>query len=215
MYQARRPRSTSVALSTSFNEELLNNRVHRGSQLSYKDRKDTAFSTTCVPALISPPHYADADIGKALLDYDPILFKCSTTPTEASEHEERKRGSRRKTGGKSSESQTLKRVNSQSDVVLMDTNHKHLAKFATTAKEDLKSSQTAPVGLTHKPKVGLEMTTLSVPPTEVIPSLVKTSEATWGQDCQNKPSSLLRTEAECLDKTYSEETKAGKQTESG
>ncbi|KAG7322115.1 hypothetical protein KOW79_014973 [Hemibagrus wyckioides] len=219
MYQARRPRSTSVALSTSFNEELLNNRVHRGSQLSYKGRKDTAFSTTCVPALISPPHYADADIGKASLDYDPILFKCSTTPTEVSVHEERKRGSRRKTGGNSSESETLKRVTytGQSGVVSMDTNHKHSAKFATTvtAKEDMKSSQTAPVGLTHKPEVGLEMTTLSVPPTEVIPSLVKTSEATWGQDCQNKPSSLLRTEAECLDKTYSEEAKALKQTESG
>ncbi|KAK3531528.1 hypothetical protein QTP70_024912, partial [Hemibagrus guttatus] len=222
MYQAGRPRSTSVALSTSFNEELLNNRVHRGSQLSYKDRKGTALSTTCVPALISPPPYADADIGKASLDYDPILFQCSTTPTEASVYEERKRGSRRKTGGNSSESETLKRVTStgQSDAVStvpVDTNHKYSAKFATTvtAKEDLKSCQTASVGLTHKPEVGLEMKTLSVPPTEVISPLVKASEATWGQDCQNKPSSLLRTEAESLDKTYSEETKAVKQTESG
>ncbi|GAA6097960.1 rho GTPase-activating protein 32 isoform X1 [Tachysurus ichikawai] len=206
MYQARRPRSTSVALSASFNEELLNNRDHRGSQLSYKDRKDTALSTTCVPALISPPHYSDADIGKASPDYDSILFQRSTTPTEASVSEGRKRGSRRKTGGNSSESETLKKVTSTgpSDAisnVSEDTNHKHSVpvKFATTiiAKEVLKSTQTSPVGLTHKPELGLEIKT----PTEVISPLVKSSEATRGQDCQNKPSSLLRTEAESLDKT--------------
>lgn len=223
MYQARRPRSTSVALSTSFNEELLNNRVHRDSHSSHKNRKDTALSTTCVPALISTPHSADADIGKASLDFDPISFQCSTTPTEASMSEERKRGSRRKTGGSSSESETLKKVTltRPSDVIPTisgDTSHKHpvSAKFAPTitGKEELKSSQTAPVGLTQKPEV-LEMKTLSVPPTEMLSPLVKPSEITWGQDCQNKPSSLLRTEAEVLDETRSEETKPVKQKESG
>ncbi|KAB5550251.1 hypothetical protein PHYPO_G00051650 [Pangasianodon hypophthalmus] len=224
MYQARRPRSTSVALSTSFNEELLNSRVHRDSQLSHKDSKDTALSTTCVPALISTPHSADADIGKASLDFDPISFQCSTTPIEASVFEERKRGSRRKTGGSSSESETLKKVTPTrpSDViptVSEDTNYKHSmsAKFPTTiiAKEELKSSLTAPVGLTQKPEVALEMRTLSVPPTEVLSPLVKPSESTWGQDCQNKPSSSLQTEAESLDETHSEETRPVKQTESG
>ncbi|XP_060799788.1 rho GTPase-activating protein 32 isoform X3 [Neoarius graeffei] len=224
MYKARRPRSTSVALSTSFNEELLNNRVHRDSQLSHKDRKDTALFTTCVPVLISTPHSADADIGKASRDFDPVSFQCSSTPIEASASEERKRGSRRKTGGSSSESETLKKVTptGPSDAIPTaseDTNHKHSmsAKFATTitAKENLKSSQTVPVGLIQKPEVALEMKTLSVPPAEVISPLVKSSESNWGQDCQNKPSSLLQTEAESLDETHSEETRAVKQTESG
>ncbi|XP_017347073.2 rho GTPase-activating protein 32 isoform X2 [Ictalurus punctatus] len=223
MYQARRPRSTSVALSTSFNEELLNNRVHRDSLLSHKERKDTALSTTCVPALISAPHSADADIGKASLDFDPISFQCSTTPIDASMSEERKRGSRRKTGGSSCESETLKKVTptGPSDAiptVSEDTNHKHSmsAKFATTvtAKEDRTSSQTAPVGLSHKPEVALEMKTLSVPPTEVVSPQVMPSDSTLGQDCQSKPS-LLRTEAESLDETPSEETRPVKQTESG
>lgn len=223
MYQARRPRSTSVALSTSFNEELLNNRVHRDSLLSHKERKDTALSTTCVPALISAPHSADADIGKASLDFDPISFQCSTTPIDASMSEERKRGSRRKTGGSSCESETLKKVTptGPSDAiptVSEDTNHKHSmsAKFATTvtAKEDRTSSQTAPVGLSHKPEVALEMKTLSVSPTEVVSPQVMPSDSTLGQDCQSKPS-LLRTEAESLDETPSEETRPVKQTESG
>lgn len=224
MYQARRPRSTSVALSTSFNEELLNNRVHRDPQLSHKDRKETALSTTCVPALISTPHSADADIGKASLDFDPISFECSTTPVEASVSEERKRGSRRKTGGSSSESETLKKVTptGPSDAILTvseDTTHKHSvsAKFPTTitVKEELKSSQTVPVGLSQKPEVALEMKTLSVPPTKVMSPLVKPSELTWGRDCQKKPSSVLRTEAENLDETQSEEAKPVKQTASG
>lgn len=224
MYQARRPRSTSVAMSTSFNEELLNKRVHKDLQLSQKDRKDTALSTTCVPALISTPHSADADIGKASLDFDPILFQCSTTPTEASVSEERKRGSRWKAGGSSSESETFKKAipKGTSDAILTvseDAKLKHLvtAKFATTitVKEELKPAQTVPVGLTQKPEIALEMKTLSVPPTEVIPSLVKPSESTWRQDCQNKPSSSPQTEAASLDETQSEETRAVKQTESG
>ncbi|KAM9469560.1 rho GTPase-activating protein 32 isoform 2-T3 [Clarias gariepinus] len=222
MYQARRPRSTSVAMSTSFNEELLNKRVHKDLQLSQKDRKDTALSTTCVPALISTPHSADADIGKASLDFDPILFQCSTTPTEASVSEERKIGSRWKAGGSSSESETFKKAipKGTSDAILTvseDAKLKHLvtAKFATTitVKEELKPAQT--VGLTQKPEIALEMKTLSVPPTEVIPSLVKPSESTWRQDCQNKPSSSPQTEAASLDETHSEETRAVKQTESG
>lgn len=226
MYQARRPRSTSVALSTSFNEVLLNNRVYGDSQLSHKDRKDTALSPTCVPALISTPHSADADIGKASLDFDPFSFQWSTTetPLEAFLSEERKRGSRRKTGGSSSESETLKKVTptGPSDAiptVSEGTNHKHTisAKFAKTitVKEELKSSQAAPLGLARKPEVALEMKTLSVPPTEVISPQVRPSELTWGQECQKKPSSLLRTETESLDETHSEETRPMKQIESG
>lgn len=222
VYQARRLRSTSVALSTSFNEELLNNRTYRDSQLCHKDRKDTALSTTCVPALISTPHSADADIGKASLDFDPISFQCSTI--EASVSEERKRDSRRRTGGGPSESETLEKVipTGPSDAIPTvsgDTNHKYTmsAKFATTStvKETLKSSQTASVRLTQKPEVALEMKTLSVPPTEVISPLLKPSELTWGQNYQNHSSSLLQTEAESLDKTDSEETRPVKQTESG
>lgn len=224
-YQARRPRSTSVALSTSFNEELLNNRVRRDPQLSHKDRKDTALSTTCVPALISSsPHSADADIGKASPDFDPILFQCSTTPIEASVSEERKRGSRRKTGGSSSELETLKKVapTGPSDAILTvseDTTHKHSmsTKIITsiTVKGELKSSKTTPVGLTQKPEVTLEMKTLPVPPNEVRSPLVKPSELTWGQDCQKKLSSAFRTEGENLDETHDEETKTVKQKESG
>ncbi|TSQ58031.1 Rho GTPase-activating protein 32 [Bagarius yarrelli] len=213
MYQARRPRSTSVALSTSFNEELLNNRVYRGIQSSHKDRKDTALSITCVPALISAPHYAEADI-----DFEPISFQCNTTPIEAVVSEEKKRGSRRKTVDSSSESETLIKVPADAiPLVSEDKNNKLLmsAKFATTVttKEDLMSSQTATVGPTQKPEVALERKTLSVPPTEVTSALVKTSETTLGQH-QNKPPLLLRTEAECLE-SYTEETRPVKQTESG
>lgn len=224
MYQARRPRSTSVALSTSFNEELLYNRVRRDPQLSHKDRKDTALSATCVPALKSTQHSADADIGKASLDFDPILFQCSSTAIEASVSEERKRGSRRKTGGSSSGSETLKKVTptGPSDAILAvseDTTYKHSksTKIVTnvTVKEELKSSRTTPMGLTQKPEVALEMETLSVPPNEVMSPLVKPNELTWGQDCQKKLLSAFQTEDENLDKTQHEETKAVKQTEAG
>ncbi|KAI5098823.1 rho GTPase-activating protein 32 isoform X1, partial [Silurus meridionalis] len=219
MYQARRLRSTSVALSTSFNEELLN-RDHRDSQLRNKERKDIALSTTCVPALISTPHSADADIGKASQDFDPISFHCGSAPIEASVTEERKRGSRRKTGGSTGESETLKKVTptGPSDAiptVLEDTNNKHSmpAKFRTaiTAKDELKSSQIVPVGLIHNPD-DFEMKNMSVPSTEVIPPLGKPNDSTWAQNSVNKP--LIRTEAESIDEAHTEETRPVKQTES-
>lgn len=86
MYRPRRPRSSSDALSASFNGELLDSRLHCNSydNLDPTEDSDVDDGPICVPALISPPRSAGEDvdlsppdIGMATLDFDPMSFQCS------------------------------------------------------------------------------------------------------------------------------------------
>lgn len=86
MYRPRRPRSSSDALSASFNGELLDSRLHCNSydNLDPTEDSDADDGPICVPALISPPRSAGEDvdlsppdIGMATLDFDPMSFQCS------------------------------------------------------------------------------------------------------------------------------------------
>lgn len=86
VYRPRRPRSSSDALSASFNGELLDSRLHCNSydNLEPTEDSDADDGPICVPALISPPRSAGEDvdlsppdIGMATLDFDPMSFQCS------------------------------------------------------------------------------------------------------------------------------------------
>ena len=90
MYRPRRPRSSSDALSASFNGELLDSRQHFNSynNLDATEDSDRDDGPICVPALISPPRSAGEDvelsppdIGMATLDFDPMSFQCSLPDT--------------------------------------------------------------------------------------------------------------------------------------
>lgn len=90
MYRPRRPRSSSDALSASFNGELLDSRQHCNSydNLDATEDSDADDGPICVPALISPPRSAGEDvdlsppdIGMASLDFDPMSFQCSLPDT--------------------------------------------------------------------------------------------------------------------------------------
>lgn len=90
MYRPRRPRSSSDALSASFNGELLDSRLHCNSydNLEPTEDSDVDEGPICVPALISPPRSAGEDvdlsppdIGMATLDFDPMSFQCSLPDT--------------------------------------------------------------------------------------------------------------------------------------
>lgn len=90
VYRPRRPRSSSDALSASFNGELLDSRLHCNSydNLEPTEDSDGDDGPICVPALISPPRSAGEDvdlsppdIGMATLDFDPMSFQCSLPDT--------------------------------------------------------------------------------------------------------------------------------------
>ncbi|XP_071316708.1 rho GTPase-activating protein 32 isoform X3 [Trachinotus anak] len=90
VYRPRRPRSSSDALSASFNGELLDSRQHCNSydNLNATEDSDGDDGPICVPALISPPRLAGEDvdlsppdIGMASLDFDPMSFQCSLPDT--------------------------------------------------------------------------------------------------------------------------------------
>ncbi|XP_047462595.1 rho GTPase-activating protein 32 isoform X3 [Mugil cephalus] len=90
VYRPRRPRSSSDALSASFNGELLESRQHCNSydNLDATEDSDGDDGPICVPALISPPRSAGEDvdlsppdIGMASLDFDPMSFQCSLPDT--------------------------------------------------------------------------------------------------------------------------------------
>ncbi|XP_054481625.1 rho GTPase-activating protein 32 isoform X2 [Anoplopoma fimbria] len=90
VYRPRRPRSSSDALSASFNGELLDSRQHCNSydNLGAAEESDGDDGPICVPALISPPRSAGEDvdlsppdIGMASLDFDPMSFQCSVPDT--------------------------------------------------------------------------------------------------------------------------------------
>ncbi|XP_049597590.1 rho GTPase-activating protein 32 isoform X2 [Syngnathus scovelli] len=88
VYRPRRPRSSSDALSASFNGDLLDGRQHCNSydNLGAAEDSDGDDGPICVPALISPPRSAGEDvdlsppdIGMASLDFDPMSFQCSSS----------------------------------------------------------------------------------------------------------------------------------------
>nr|XP_020469159.1 rho GTPase-activating protein 32-like isoform X2 [Monopterus albus] len=90
VYRPRRPRSSSDALSASFNGELLDSRQHCNSydNVDATEDSDGDDGPICVPALISPPRSASEDvdlsppdIGMASLDFDPMSFQCSLPNT--------------------------------------------------------------------------------------------------------------------------------------
>ncbi|XP_037126357.1 rho GTPase-activating protein 32 isoform X2 [Syngnathus acus] len=88
VYRPRRPRSSSDALSASFNGDLSDGRQHCNSfdNLGAAEDSDGDDGPICVPALISPPRSAGEDvdlsppdIGMASLDFDPMSFQCSSS----------------------------------------------------------------------------------------------------------------------------------------
>lgn len=95
VYRPRRPRSSSDALSASFNGELLDSRQNCNSydNLDATEESDGDDGPICVPALISPPRSAGEDvdlsppdIGMATLDFDPMSFQCSLPDTSYTFH---------------------------------------------------------------------------------------------------------------------------------
>lgn len=86
MYRPQRPRSSSDALSASFNGELLDSQqlCSTYDHLDAAEDSDGDDGPICVPALISPPRSAGEDVdfsppdtGMASLDFDPMSFQCS------------------------------------------------------------------------------------------------------------------------------------------
>nr|XP_056716443.1 rho GTPase-activating protein 32 [Euleptes europaea] len=90
LFRPRRPRSSSDALSTSFNGELLGNmnRCNSYDNLPHDQESDGEEGHIHVPALISPRSAEDVDlsppeIGVASLDFDPMSFQCSPPKAES------------------------------------------------------------------------------------------------------------------------------------
>uniref|UniRef100_A0A8C7WC61 Rho GTPase-activating protein 32 n=1 Tax=Oncorhynchus mykiss TaxID=8022 RepID=A0A8C7WC61_ONCMY len=82
VYRPRRPRSSSDALSASFNGDLLDS--HTRQHCNSDDNLAQSHSGGATRALISPPRSAGEDvdlsppdIGMASLDFDPMSFQCS------------------------------------------------------------------------------------------------------------------------------------------
>ncbi|NXC52218.1 RHG32 protein, partial [Aleadryas rufinucha] len=89
LFRPRRPRSSSDALSASFNGELLGNmnRCNSYDNLPHDD-SDGDEGLIHVPALVSPRSSEDVDlsppdIGVASLDFDPMSFQCSPPQAES------------------------------------------------------------------------------------------------------------------------------------
>uniref|UniRef100_A0ABM5EPR4 Rho GTPase-activating protein 32 isoform X2 n=1 Tax=Pogona vitticeps TaxID=103695 RepID=A0ABM5EPR4_9SAUR len=90
LFRPRRPRSSSDALSASFNGELLGNmnRCNSYDNLPHDHESDGDEGHLHVPALISPKSSEDVDlsppeIGVASLDFDPMSFQCSPPKAES------------------------------------------------------------------------------------------------------------------------------------
>ncbi|XP_075765356.1 rho GTPase-activating protein 32 isoform X4 [Pelodiscus sinensis] len=90
LFRPRRPRSSSDALSASFNGELLGtmNRCNSYDNLPHDHESDGDEGLIHVPALISPRSAEDVDlsppeIGVASLDFDPMSFQCSPPKAES------------------------------------------------------------------------------------------------------------------------------------
>ncbi|XP_062817020.1 rho GTPase-activating protein 32 isoform X1 [Anolis carolinensis] len=90
LFRPRRPRSSSDALSASFNGDLLGNmnRCNSYDNLPHGHGNDGEEGHIHVPALISPRSSEDVDlsppeIGVASLDFDPMSFQCSPPKAES------------------------------------------------------------------------------------------------------------------------------------
>uniref|UniRef100_A0A8D0G213 Rho GTPase activating protein 32 n=1 Tax=Sphenodon punctatus TaxID=8508 RepID=A0A8D0G213_SPHPU len=90
LFRPRRPRSSSDALSASFNGDLLGNvnRCNSYDNLPHNNDSDGDEGLIHVPALMSPRSAEDVDlsppeIGVASLDFDPMSFQCSPPQAES------------------------------------------------------------------------------------------------------------------------------------
>uniref|UniRef100_A0A8D1W7C8 Rho GTPase-activating protein 32 n=1 Tax=Sus scrofa TaxID=9823 RepID=A0A8D1W7C8_PIG len=87
LFRPRRPRSSSDALSASFNGEMLGNRCNSYDNLPHDNESEEDVGLLHIPALVSP-HSAEEvdlsppDIGVASLDFDPMSFQCSPPKAE-------------------------------------------------------------------------------------------------------------------------------------
>lgn len=84
LYRPRRPRSSSDALSASYNGDLLEscNRCNSYDNLPHDQDSDGDEGLIHVPAMLSSRSHEDEDlsppdIGVASLDFDPMSFQCS------------------------------------------------------------------------------------------------------------------------------------------
>ncbi|KAG1967224.1 rho GTPase-activating protein [Pimephales promelas] len=204
IYRPRRPLSTSDALSISINEELLDSRLTGDSRSSLKDNiKDTVSSSSCVPALISPPHpAAEAEfISMASLDIDPLAFQ-STQLVDPTASERKKRGSRKKAGGSLIESEPLDKVTSPSqppDLIPLHSegaNHKLNEVPATSTNLGVGTSKTGQEG-TAKSSVA-NSSTVSCP-SDIMSLVKKPSVSTRGGEGHQRSASFCKTENKSVD----------------
>uniref|UniRef100_A0A672KHD7 Rho GTPase-activating protein 32 n=1 Tax=Sinocyclocheilus grahami TaxID=75366 RepID=A0A672KHD7_SINGR len=199
IYHPRRPLSTSDALSISFNEELLDSRLTGDSRSSLKHhKKGTVSSSSCVPALISPPHpAADAEfIGIASL-VDPLAFQ-STQLVDPTVPESKKRGSRKKAGRSHTESETSDKVTSPSqppDLIPLcseDANHKPFEVPVTLNNLKLGTSKTGHES-TAKSSVA-KSSTVSCP-SDIMSLMKKPSVSTKGGEGHQHSASFCKAES--------------------
>lgn len=207
MYQSRRPRSTSDALSTAFNEALLKPRVPKDSQTCQRDgRRSQAASITRVPALISSPQSDDAHFG---LDCDPASSQAGALVNEG-----RKTSVSQKDRGTSREARSSNEVTGPtgaSDYIPMsreNASEKHfIAEKLISVNKEAESSETKVAGRSQRVEVDSETKGLSTSSTEV--------KSGRDDDQPQRPSSLLSLETESLDKSSDDQARPLKQTESG
>ncbi|XP_054294115.2 rho GTPase-activating protein 32 isoform X1 [Pongo pygmaeus] len=88
LFRPRRPRSSSDALSASFNGEMLGNRCNSYDNLPHDNESEEEGGLLHIPALMSPHSAEDVDlsppdIGVASLDFDPMSFQCSPPKAES------------------------------------------------------------------------------------------------------------------------------------
>ncbi|KAG8523157.1 Rho GTPase-activating protein 32, partial [Galemys pyrenaicus] len=88
LFRPRRPRSSSDALSASFNGEMLGNRCNSYDNLPHGNDSEEEVGLLHIPALMSPHSAEDVDlsppdIGVASLDFDPMSFQCSPPKAES------------------------------------------------------------------------------------------------------------------------------------
>ncbi|XP_077064791.1 rho GTPase-activating protein 32 isoform X1 [Siphateles boraxobius] len=214
IYRPRRPLSTSDALSISFNEELLDSRLTGDSRSSLKDHiKDTVSSSSCVPALISPPlPAAEVEfISMASLDIDPFAFQ-STQLVDPTASERKKRGSRKKAGGSLIESEPLDKVTSPSqppDLIPLhseDANHKLYEVPATSTYLGVGTSKTGQEG-TAKSSVA-KSSTVSCP-SDIMSLVKKPSVSTRGGEGHQRSASFCKAEHTSADVKEHRRTDSG------
>ncbi|XP_016059950.1 PREDICTED: rho GTPase-activating protein 32 isoform X1 [Miniopterus natalensis] len=88
LFRPRRPRSSSDALSASFNGDMLGNRCNSYDNLPHDNESEEDVGLLHIPALVSPHSAEDVDlsppdIGVASLDFDPMSFQCSPPKAES------------------------------------------------------------------------------------------------------------------------------------